>query len=531
MNYNPNSSGAGKKRRSYKSFPFVFEEFYNYCEQYIAQFGYLNVPVRCVILPGEDGPIFIRNATPEQNEQKIYDFGIKIKAVRDGLEMDGNTSAYGKIVLTQVQYDKLDDLSSTWRSNEDAEFEELYHYVALYKEYFGSLNVPVKCVAVKEDGKVVFVSKKYMPKAEREKVVCFIGDRMARMILLSTEKDNSLRRKKYTHRHFDRFTQLDPYWNYPINVIGDRIDPVTGENVDAIKVGSVEIMPNKRRNNAFEYAQFYSYALLYWTEFGNLNIHKKTVAVKKGEVVSFARYEQALVENWPIIYNFGRYFTEIRQTKASMRTGEESILKQPRYLTEEQYKQLDELDKNWSKEQGYDNDAVYQEWYAYLDKHPTIEKKIPKAKSSNIEKSEKINCEKINAPQHHIPREVRQFNFEIFYSLCQHQKHATGQLEFSKAKVVDIDKNVKNSKYRIGQVWHYVVATKKYEMCEEKDLAIKPDFLLNLTKEQEQKLAALEPFWYLSSKEKRDLRRASRIQRRAVREIKISYRSNNGKEY
>lgn len=331
---------------------------------------------------------------------------------------------------------------------------------------------------------------------------------------------------------------LDPCWNYPKNMIGNRIDPITGKNIDAKKVDENAAVSQKKRINTFDFEQFYSYALLYWTKFGNLDIHKQTVVVKLDDSVDFMRYDLALQEGISIAYHLGRYFTEIRHTKLNDDHHPDVKLKQVRRLQPQEYQKLFELDNNWCvehKRQAASTSGIQHKSEKKSVKAP--KKSLKKQVSPSVDISPKIapieSREMVEETPREVkeiveetPREVKRFDFDIFYAQCEYQHRVTGSLLFSNAKVVSIEYNGKKLDYPIGKVWKQVVATKRYELYGDKDTSIeKPRHLIRLDEEQNKKMEDLDPLWYLSRSEKVALRHKNRSNTK-TREKEAGYGDN-----
>ncbi len=489
--------------RSYQSFKFDFDEFFDYCKEFFIEFGHMDISEKCVVVREGDKPVFIRRPTPEESARKIYNIGEKFRVARRAY----NTGVFkqGGAVFTQEQFDKMTEVYPDWMYSGAADFEEFYSYCKTYFDTYGDLNVPLKYVAIKEDnGSIRFASRIHLSAEEKGRIVFNLG---VRLLEFNMRQERYSRKNEYLiNRHMERLYALDPYWNYPRDIMGNRIDPVTKECVDRVKDDSRQRAV--RQNSMFQFDEFYAYFLMYKLRYNSMNIHSKCVCVLDEEgQPTFMRMEQAKLENKPIKYNLGWVLKELTYYHKHPEKGQNSVKR----LSDAQYKKLEELCPNWyiSHKSDLGRDYVSEAWEEYQEKHNikarVYARKVAKKVLSDDELNETEVKKTPTKPQKH-------FDFELFYSMCKKQRDLTGELQFSKSKVVYIKSDSgKDEEYPIGFLYRVACATKCYEL--DPSSVPRPEISLRLDSEQTKKMEELDKLWYLTPRERRQMRGNGRIEK------------------
>ena len=513
------------EKRAYVSFKFDFDEFYGFCLEYYRQFGHLDVVEKCIVVKTDDGLEFIKRPTPEENAQKIYNFGEKFRIAR--MVMNGGEVSV-KYTFTQDQLAKLTALDPDWRYSGASEFNEFYEYCKMYKQQFGDLNIPLKHVVLREqDGSEHFGNLFGLDVSERDKVVYYLGRRLQDF---AARRDRLSKRNQFLiDRQVARLNALDPHWNYPRDYLGFRLDPITGKRIEEETFKAKQ--PFLRGSvSLFDFDKLYSYLLLYKTKYDSMNIHQNCVVVIRDGKVEFMRKELAKIENLEIDMFVGRFLKEVIYFQNNPDCGKNSI----KHLNPDQIKKLDELCPGWNSatKSKLGIDYVSLEWDEYRVKHGL--KAVPSkgGKRGKTAKKPKVEKEEVNLESEYVAddyeerakkttlksRDIKSFNFELFYELCKHQKEVTSNLDFSRANVVFIKNALgEDVEYPIGALFH--AASQTLYCAEEKkkgNILPPPDHPLTLTSEQYAMMAALESYWYLPRKMKTDIRVAEiTAQRRA----------------
>jgi len=311
-------------------------------------------------------------------------------------------------------------------------------------------------------------------------------------------------------RQIKRLAELDPYWNYPRDMMGNKIDPATGKRIEQKSVDENGVP--LRKSAVFDFDKFYSYMCLYKAKYNSLNIHCKTVVVIRDGKPAFVRRELAKINGEQIEMHLGRFLKEVIYFYKDPAKGMGSI----KLLTNPQYAKLAELDPMWyaTKKEKLGVDYVSQEWSQYCIEHSLKAPRVRKTKKAS-EKPKKLDEEQKteaedneNSTKAQTTKEIKNFYFDLFFEICKRQKEITGHLDFSKAHVVTLNEGTEHEKeYPIGMLFHTAAATLRFEEDTKAGKEVTPlEKSLPLTDEQKALMAGLEWYWYKTYKEKSNIR-------------------------
>ncbi len=519
------------EKRLYRVIKFDFDEFFGFCQEYYAQFGNLDIKEKCIVVKNGDKIGFIKRPNVEQYALKIYDIGAKFHRIR--LAKTTGAMDQGTYHFEEKQFDRLAEIDPDWFYTGVSEYNEFYRYCKLYHEKFGDLNIPLRCVVIKDDkGEETFKNRDCLTEQEKEQVVFLIGKR-----LLEFAKRRGRLSSKNEHlinRQIERLNALDPYWSYSRDYVGNRVDPVTKKCVDKVKDEAKA--SNMRRNIVFDFDEFYSYLLLYNTRFNSMNISSKCVfAIDDKGNKRFVRGELAKAKNWEIRYRLGWFFKEVAYHYNHPDKGGNSVKR----LTDEQYQKLNELcDGLLSKDkQELGVDYVTLEWVNYCNdngiKKARVRRSTPvgnKTKPKRVHKVKEPKKEKApqeeledgeKKPSHKVPNIIS--DFDIFYNFCKYQKDTTGKLQFSRSKVVTYKDGDYEIEYPIGAIFRSACDTRYYVECSSKgESCDKPLNFVNLTDEQNEQMDKLDKYWFYPMRLQTELRMNERQEKRRAKQAELT---------
>ena len=511
-------------------FKYNFDEFYYYCEQYYLTFGDLDVGMHCMAEKKSDGTVvFHKQITPELNKQCTYDLGRKFVCARESINHPEKKYPKGFFVaLTPSQIEKLDALAPGWQIPGQTSFNRFYQYCKIFYDAQGNLAIPWQHLLLQDESGSYYLKDYHnISKDERPLVVYSLGEKFHGYVRLMRNGNNSMR--GLTDEQIAALNELDPYWYYPRLRTGDRYDPETGKNLDICTADAIENLGAAKNKSTFNFDQFYSFALLYYTKYGSLYVHRNTVVIKRDDgTLDFVRKEQVDENKDMVVFRLGVHFYRIINPKTSNHQQEIKVTKCTKLLTDEQYQKLDSLDSNWfvtcaESLEGGRLDPVTIAWFKSLGKEPKVGRaqSKPTPRPARANKLREKSLEK-STTQESVPKGVY-LDFDLFYSMCKHQKEVTGVLQFSKSKVVKITSGPREgADFLIGQYYHRAATTRYFEEKSSKgEVVEQPPFLLRLTNEQNQMLDELDKYWYYPSHERRELIAQEKQARRQARKANL----------
>ena len=365
------------------------------------------------------------------------------------------------------------------------------------------------CVAIKNaDGSYTFKDRRKANKDEEERIEFTLGCHFWKFVDLYRKYNGANRKRVLTEEQEKMLAELDPYWNYQRNKAGERVDPITNKKLDSVAPvdGKLSLSKRVRRNTVFDFDEFCKYALLYKVKYGELSISPDVVAVRLSDGrIDFYDRTVASRSGLKQCYKLGRRMKSIRDSyiRNQSVTKEEMTNAQKMYvLSDAEYQQLADLDPRWLTNTIVDNSHSQ----LYLTRRQRYPRKtvVSKPVSDEVVNTEDNSIESFERKALKLD-EIKNFDFELFYKLCQHQVQIVGDLILSKAqKVAFINDDKLNEEYHLGAVWYVLATTKLFELNDPKFGQVKePIVKLSLTEGQNQKMEQINKYWFLTPSQRR----------------------------
>lgn len=516
---------TNKNEERLKTIKYNFDDFYKYCKMYYEINGDLDIGAKCMIINVDGVETIFKRPTPEELDHKVYDLGAKMILVREALETGTGRSPSSRlngVSITPEQASKLDEVDAYWRVKGQSSFMKMYRYCVEYKKVYGELSIAHQCVAVKRPNEdYFFEDKRKVSEQDRQYIEYTLGPHFWKYVDLAKEEGMANKKRTITPEQYQMLADLDPYWAYPRNKFGERIDPITNQKLDVVSAnnGMMDKTTKIRRNKGFDFDEFYGFALLYHAKYGELNIGPDVVVVRLSDGrVDFYDRTLATREKLEICYQLGRRMKLVRSSYL-LKDGNAKLTETQKIhlLNNEQYQSLTELDSRWLT-----NTVVS---HSQTQLYMTRKKRYPKKEV--IREREKEECEQIEeddplkAYEKKIARlfEVKNFNFDTFYTVCKHQADIVGSLVLSKLqRVVFTNADGIKEEYPLGPVWYVLATTKLFELKNPMyGETREPMTKIHLTDAQNQQMETIDKLWFLPSSKRREIRRANQLPKEGVK--------------